>query len=233
MVLTKPTDFLLTLTTAQPGFEFRQKIHQAILAGDLVALRRLCADFPSDKEAGKGQGKERVLLDLVDLAIKRDRVDLMDFILAQVSPASLSQNLSPLCIAAGESSVSTLEHLLAKGSDVNEVSIFQTPLSCAALHNRVDNIEWLIARGADVHLESEPEMNAMAAALVGRSIAAAVCLIGHGAFDRLAQEDIQTMLDGRPEEVQRALLEALANREATFLDNASLPSMAERRASRL
>lgn len=203
------------------------------MAGDNGALRRLCGEFPSDGQAGKGQEKETVLLQLLPLAIKKGVLAQIDFLLGQVRPASLSLYLSPMCVAAGEGSINTLEHLLAKGADLNEVSIFQTPLCCAALHNRVDNIEWLIAHGANVHWEGDPGMNAMAAALVGNSIAAAVCLIGHGAFDRLDQEDVQTMLGARPEEDHRALLEALANRQATLLDNASPQSLPDRRLSRI
>ncbi len=63
---------------------------------------------------------------------------------------SVSEDVSPLCIAISKGDVESVKKIIEYGADVNAKSNGMTPLMFAARYNKVEILKFLVSKGAKI-----------------------------------------------------------------------------------
>ena len=199
-----------------------QELFDAIAAGDLDGVRRLVADHPAAASARDQNGLPAVLA-----ATYRHRPDIVEALLAaepelDVFTASAVGDVDRLVdLLDGEPSLAT-----AYAAD----GFF--PLGLAAYFGQPDAVRLLLERGADVGAVADNPMRiqALHAAVAGRSLEAVRLLVGAGADVNAGQHGGWTPLMGAAAhgdaEIVEVLLAAGADPAAVNDEGANAVSLA-------
>ncbi|WP_303317094.1 ankyrin repeat domain-containing protein [Flavivirga abyssicola] len=83
--------------------------------------------------------------------------------------------VNSFCVSIAKGDLETVQKLIERGADVNEMSNGMTPVMYAAKFNRTDILKLLIAKGANLKAKSAKKMTALKyAQLHGANDAAAI-----------------------------------------------------------
>ncbi|MDP5158361.1 MAG: ankyrin repeat domain-containing protein [Flaviramulus sp.] len=69
--------------------------------------------------------------------------------------------VNSFCVSIAKGDLETVQKLIARGTDVNEISNGMTPIMYAAKFNRTDILNLLIIHGADLNAKSDKKMTAL------------------------------------------------------------------------
>ncbi|WP_298554892.1 ankyrin repeat domain-containing protein [uncultured Algibacter sp.] len=69
--------------------------------------------------------------------------------------------VNSFCVSIAKGDLETVQKLISRGADVNEVSNGMTPVMYAAKFNRTDILELLITHGANLKVKSNNKMTAL------------------------------------------------------------------------
>ncbi|GAA3609922.1 ankyrin repeat domain-containing protein [Flavivirga amylovorans] len=83
--------------------------------------------------------------------------------------------VNSFCVSIAKGDIETVQKLIERGADINEMSNGMTPVMYAAKFNRTDILKLLIAKGANLKAKSTKKMTALQyAELHGATDAAAI-----------------------------------------------------------
>ncbi len=74
---------------------------------------------------------------------------------------SVSEGVSPLCIAISKGDLEAVKKIIEYGANVNEKSNGMTPLMFAARYNKVEILKFLVSKGAKINLKDEKGYTAL------------------------------------------------------------------------